>query len=318
MMGSCRVSVVIPTRNRREKLQRALASLDQQTYRDFEVWLVDDGSTDGTGDFLESSQLQMTYPNIPAIHKITNAPSRGAAAARNQAMARANGELIAFLDDDDIWFPDYLQHQVNQLDNHPEVAACCAPHVEFDESGRFYQPDLLPLVNHEHALIHLLTDSFVHTMSIFVCRHEAFRAIGPFEEKLGIVHDWDWYARLLLSGLRILAPAGPALAGREIPGGLVTRHRTWHEEERSMLDRIFAQNKQFSGEEQHVRAHRALVFARIGLQRNDYAFAASRLLEAFRRAPLRSTQTIALRLARNIRAADTSKYSDHQTSDIVP
>lgn len=313
---ACRVSIVIPTRNRLEKLRRALASIEQQTCRDYEVWLVDDGSTDGTRDFVESGRLARSYPGIPSIHALLNTQSRGAAAARNQALAQAGGELIAFLDDDDLWFPEYLQQQLMRLDSHPEAAACCARHVEFDACGRSYTTDPLPLFADDDPLIHLLTDSFIHTMSVFMCRSAAFDSIGPFDETLCIVHDWDWYARLLLRGNSILTPAGPVLVGREIPGGLVARHRAWYAEEQTVLNKIFADNTQYSGRQRKVRAHRALVFARIGLSRKDYTFALRRLMKAFGRAPLNCTRVIAFRLMRNFRSAISRARSNHARSPL--
>jgi glycosyltransferase involved in cell wall biosynthesis len=301
-----------------DKLRRALASVDQQSFRDFEVWLVDDGSTDGTRDFLESSQLRQIYPNIPSINTLVNEQGRGAAAARNQALARARGELIAFLDDDDVWLPGFLQQQVKRLDSHPEAAASCARHVEFDASGRSYQPDLLPLFEYEHPLIYLLSESFVHTMSVFVCRSEAFGSIGLLDERLGIVHDWEWCARLLISGNSILTPGGPVLARHEIPGGLVTRQREWYEEEQGVLDRVFRANAEYSNKQLQVRAHRALFFARIGLLRKDYAFAARRLVEAFCRAPLRSMKIIILRMNRNVRSATSGARPNQDGSILNP
>lgn len=313
-----RVSVVIPTRNRLEKLCRALASIEQQTCRDYEVWLVDDGSTDGTREFVESGRLAGSYPGIPSIHTLLNTQSRGAAAARNQALANAEGELIAFLDDDDLWFPEYLQQQLMRMDSHPEAAACCARHVEFDAGGRSYASDPLPLFADDDPLIYLLTDSFVHTMSVFMCRSAAFDSIGPFDETLCVVHDWDWYARLLLRGSTILAPAGPALVGHEIPGGLAARHRAWHAEEQTVLNRIFADNTQYSDKQRQVRAHRALVFARIGLSRKDYTFALRRLMEAFGWAPLNSTRVSAVRLLRNFRTAISRAFSSHARRPLSP
>jgi len=317
-MTSCRVSIVIPTRNRLEKLRRALKSIECQTFRDYEVWLVDDGSTDGTRDFIDSGQLTRTYSDIPSVNVLFNTQNCGAAAARNRALAKARGEYIAFLDDDDVWYPEYLEHQLMLLDSHPQAAASCARHVEFDGNGRSYQPDALPLFESVDPLISLLTDSFVHTMSIFVCRSATFNSIGNFDEKLSIVHDWDWYARLLISGHSILTPAGPPLVGRQIPGGLVARHRAWNEEEQSVLNRIFAENLQYSGRQRQVRAHRALFFARIGLSRRDYVFAMRRLMEALRMAPVRSMRTIALRVVRNCRAAISGERSGHTPSPLSP
>ncbi|MGH8035100.1 MAG: glycosyltransferase family 2 protein [Lysobacterales bacterium] len=298
-MSSHRVSIVIPTRNRLDKLRRTLASVNQQTFRDFEVWLVNDGSTDGTREFLDTSLLSESFPNIPSFNILVNERCRGAAAARNQALVGSCGDVIAFLDDDDVWLPNYLEQQVFRLDLHPEAMAICAQYIEFDREGRCYAPDLAPLFEYKRPLVHHLTESLVHTMSTLVCRRKAFDHIGLLEETCCIVHDWEWCARLLISGNSIIKAEGPALAKREIPGGLVARYRTWYAEEQGVLDQIFNQHPEYSEWQSQVRAHRALWFARIGLVQKDYAFAAHRFADAVGQAPLRSMNIILRRLARS-------------------
>lgn len=314
-----RVSVVIPTRNRLEKLRRALAAVDRQTFRDFDVWIVDDGSTDGTARYLRQGSLREEYPGISSINVRVNERPVGAAAARNRALDRARGELIAFLDDDDIWLPDYLKEQVASLDSHPDASASFAAHTEVDPQGRHSRPDVRPLLHYDCPLLHMVTESFIHTLSVFVCRREAFDRVGPLDDRLGIVHDIDWYARLLLSGGTIVPVAGSSLVRREIPGGLVTRHREWFEEEQSWLSRVFGQSRECARRQGCVRAHRALFFARLGMGRKDYSFAVRRLFEAFRVAPIRSIQIAFLRLSRNLRpGAPHPDPSEHDGRNRTP
>jgi hypothetical protein len=141
-------------------------------------------------------------------------------------------------------------------------------------------------------------------MSALVCRKEAFTCVGLLDENLDIVHDQDWYARLLLSGASISALGGAALVRRDTGGGLVARHRDWYREERTVLERCFSRDRELAAEHRRVRAHRALLFARIGLRRRDYVFARQRLGEAFWMAPFSSIKIIARRLWRNARAAE--------------
>jgi glycosyltransferase involved in cell wall biosynthesis len=96
------LSIVVPTYNRRHSLQRLLRALEQQTVSDFEVVVVDDGSTDGTPELLESL--------APAYRlTVVQQPNRGPAAARNTAVQRASGDLILFLDDDVVPIPELLE-----------------------------------------------------------------------------------------------------------------------------------------------------------------------------------------------------------------
>jgi len=94
------VSVIVPTYNRRETIQAAIASVQRQTFADWELIVVDDGSTDGTADLIEGSD-----PRLALIRQ----KNQGVNAARNTAMLRARGSYIAFLDSDDEWLPHHLE-----------------------------------------------------------------------------------------------------------------------------------------------------------------------------------------------------------------
>ena len=106
-----RVSVVIPTYNRREYVQEAIDSVLAQSYTDYELIVVDDGSNDSTGEALHSR-----YGDRLAYEWRPNA---GVSAARNRGLELARGEFIAFLDSDDVWLPQKLQQQVAFLDESP-------------------------------------------------------------------------------------------------------------------------------------------------------------------------------------------------------
>lgn len=299
-MNNCQVSVIIPTRNRFRKLQRALVSVNQQVFLDFDVWLINDGSTDGTGDYLLSDQLKSDFPNISSINVLSNRQSTGAAASRNSGLTKANGKFIAFLDDDDVWEPQYLQQQVMHLEQNPDAAASCAQYVERDQSGSIDLPDLKPLFDYQDKLTHLLSECFVHTMSVFVCRRKLISSIGLLDESLSITHDLDWYSRLLLSGQTIISPAGKALVKRETPGGLVTNHRRWYEEDKRVLDQILLNQPGHQFNQKHIRAQRDLFFARLAVRHSDYGFAVKRILGAFLGAPIHSFRIALRRISRNI------------------
>jgi hypothetical protein len=121
-----------------------------------------------------------------------------------------------------------------------------------------------------------------------------------------------------MSGGTIIPVPGAAIVRREIPGGLVARHREWFEEEQSVLSRVFRQSRECAGQEGRIRAHRALVFARLGIARKDCFFAARRLLEAFQEDPVRCMQIIFLRTLRNLREARQQDSSNHEWSRIRP
>jgi glycosyltransferase involved in cell wall biosynthesis len=284
-----RVSVVVATRNRRQQLARALASVDAQRYRSFEVIVVDDGSTDGTGAWLCAQRPQDCVIG-------TDRP-RGAATARNRGVAQARGEIVAFLDDDDAWHPAYLEVQVRQLDADLGVDLCTTGHVEIDPAGRVAHPDVRPVFEYPNPFVHMLAECPVHTLSVVTCRRTVFARIGSFEETLEIVHDLDWYLRVLAAHGR-LAQNRAALVERAVPGGLVTRHRRWFSEERAVHRRVFAAGLVGPAQQRRIRASRALFFARIGFAKGDVGFGVARLAGAFAASPLDAARISGVRLRR--------------------
>ena len=108
------ISIVIPTHNRKELLHRCLEAATQQDYPDYEVIVVDDGSTDGTGE--------MVRREFPQVRYIRQEPNRGPAAARNQGIEVATGEIIAFTDDDCLIPVDFLSRLADGYRRYPKVA----------------------------------------------------------------------------------------------------------------------------------------------------------------------------------------------------
>ncbi|MBK8653186.1 MAG: glycosyltransferase family 2 protein [Haliscomenobacter sp.] len=109
-----RVSIIIPTYNYSQFIIRALHSVFEKTYNDFEVIIADDGSTDNTRTLVEQFDKSIVYYAFQ--------PNRGLSSTRNLALSKASGEFVAYLDADDMWYPDKLVRQIAFLDAHPECA----------------------------------------------------------------------------------------------------------------------------------------------------------------------------------------------------
>jgi glycosyltransferase involved in cell wall biosynthesis len=114
MIKQMKVSVVVPTFNRAYIIRDALASALEQSYTDFEILVVDDGSSDNTREIVEELKSQK-------IRYIRHDRNRGCSAAYNTGIAAATGQLVAFLDSDDVWKSDYLEKLVRFLVRHPEA-----------------------------------------------------------------------------------------------------------------------------------------------------------------------------------------------------
>lgn len=177
-----KVSVVISTYNRKDRLQRALDSVFTQTFKDFEVIVVDDGSTDGTEELCKSYDVQ--YKKITHFGKDTR--------PKNEGIKLAKGEYIAFLDDDNLWRPDHLQVLVNELDRNPEVALVYGDRWLTDEDGEI--PSQLGVCSDYNPFL-LMQRNYIDTSDVLV-RKEALFNVGGFDETQKKYVDWNLWVRL--------------------------------------------------------------------------------------------------------------------------
>lgn len=178
-------SVIIPTYNSATKVVRAINSVLAQTFDNYEIWVIDDGSTDGTCAALASFGAQ--------IH-ICYQPNQGAAVARNQGIAQAHGTYIAFLDADDWWYPQKLARFANAIHSYPESGLLYSPVDFFTATGR----KLWTYVSEDRGkgnYIALLQRDFVLTSSAIARRH-CFSEVGTFDRTLSHCEDWDMWIRI--------------------------------------------------------------------------------------------------------------------------
>jgi glycosyltransferase involved in cell wall biosynthesis len=171
------VSVIIPVYNGARFLRAALESVFAQTYRPFEVIVVDDGSTD------DSATIAQSFPDVRYIHQ-TN---QGVAAARNAGLEAAQGEFFAFLDQDDLWTPEKLTLQVDYLLSHPDVGYTLTQQQFFLEPGAslppWFRKDLLAPVHTGWVL------------GTLVVRRAVFEKVGNFATGYSAANDSDWFFR---------------------------------------------------------------------------------------------------------------------------
>lgn len=195
------VSVVVPAFNAAAYISPALQSVLAQTYRDIEVLVVDDASTDGTVAVVTA--LAAADRRIRLIRRATNG---GPAAARNAGLAAAAGRYTAFLDADDTWLPDKLARQVAAFEAHPgAVLVCCNARWVRDgvEEGTVY--DGCRVESGGEAWRGMLEDVFVGTPCAVVETATA-RALGGFDETLTVGEDQDLWLRLAFTGAVIALP----------------------------------------------------------------------------------------------------------------
>ncbi|MBI4786845.1 MAG: glycosyltransferase [Chloroflexi bacterium] len=184
-----KVSVIIPTYNRAQLIGATLASVLAQTFRDYEIIVVDDGSEDDTAKCLARFEDRITS------HRIEHS---GASAARNAGLEIARGEYIAFLDSDDLWEPRFLERMSAALDSASRAGFVYCDYATFDARG-IVQPAYLP-ARHKlrgNLFAQLLESDLLSTGALMI-RRECLDRTGGFDPALEITHDWDLWLRLAL------------------------------------------------------------------------------------------------------------------------
>jgi glycosyltransferase involved in cell wall biosynthesis len=172
------VSVIIPTYNRAHLVGRAIQSAFNQTCQDFEVIVVDDGSTDNTGEVVKSF-------NDPRIHYIRHSENRGVATARNTGIDAAHGEYIAFLDSDDEWLPEKLQHQLDIFrEADEEVGLVYSEFVRVYPNGK---------VKRHREAARGVSVGFTCT---WLVKREVFESIEGFDETMPALEDMEISIRI--------------------------------------------------------------------------------------------------------------------------
>jgi glycosyltransferase involved in cell wall biosynthesis len=183
------VSVIIPTCNRAELLPRAIRSVLSQSFADFELLVVDDGSDVGNGAIVESfADARIVYTRHPF--------RRGGAAARNTGIARARAEYVAFLDDDDEWLPDKLARQVELMrKSSPAVGASYTGCLVVESNSGRIRRQIAPRRNGK-LYPAILADNFIGGTSSVIAKKSSLERVGSFDESLPSFQDYDLWIRL--------------------------------------------------------------------------------------------------------------------------
>ena len=182
-----KVSVIIPTYNRSQYVCEAIDSVLAQTYQDFEIIVVDDGSTDDTKEQLEAYGARIRY---------IAQENAGPGVARNRGILEARGDYVAFLDSDDMWYPTKLEKQVAVLDNQPTVGFVycdCTRGPKADICAKGHFSEVRPASgNIFDQLIHA---NYVFTPGVLV-RRDVLARSGTFDPTLQTAQDYDLWLRL--------------------------------------------------------------------------------------------------------------------------
>jgi glycosyltransferase involved in cell wall biosynthesis len=181
-----RVSVIIPAYNRKAMLCEAVDSVLAQSYRDFELIVVDDGSTDGTADELATRYRERV--------RVLGQFNRGVAAARNLGVRRCDGEYVAFLDSDDLWRPRKLGAQVNFMQSDPQRRICQTEEIWIRNGAR-----VNPRTKHRKPSGDIFRASLelcLVSPSAVMMTRPLFDEVGGFDETFPVCEDYDLWLRI--------------------------------------------------------------------------------------------------------------------------
>ena len=178
------VSVVVPAYNASKTILETLDSINSQTYKNLECFVVDDGSLDSDKLYTVIEKF-LSFENFSYIRK----ENGGVSSARNLGASMASGEFLMFVDSDDMIAPTYIEKCLNKYHKNPELSLVCTNVQEFERSTLKISHDVVPL------------SKFIFHNAIFPCvaliRTERFKKIGGYDESLKVCEDWDLYITLL-------------------------------------------------------------------------------------------------------------------------
>ena len=201
-----RVSVIMPCYNAAKYLDDAINSLRAQTYDNFELLAVNDGSSDQT-----QSRLELHAAKDPRV-RVFRQKNAGPSAARNTALRQINGEYVCFLDSDDVYLPEKLDRQIRFLQQHPQVDLVYSDYYTSD--AELNLTSLTPTKVLESDMVEGfgLRNRFPPLATMF--RSRLMDTVGEFDESLRMAEDWDYWLRWAKVGTFAYLPGSPMVIYR--------------------------------------------------------------------------------------------------------
>lgn len=196
-----KVSIITPLYNDKKYIEQAIKSILNQTYKDFEMIIVDDGSTDGSGELVRNKFRD----KVRYIHQ----ENKGAATAVNKGISLSQGDYIAFCDSDDWWLPEKLEKQVKFLEVNQNFGliysdAFLAKDGILTRKTWLQSRKVLPCSGgKEKCLISLFSKNFIPAPLTVLMRKSVIDRVGLFNENFSSTYDYEYWFRILEAGIQI-------------------------------------------------------------------------------------------------------------------
>jgi glycosyltransferase involved in cell wall biosynthesis len=257
------VSVIIPTYNSAQYLIAAVESVLAQTFKDFEILVIDDGSTDNTSEVIKQFKDCVRY---------IKQENQGVSVARNRGIKESCGKYVAFLDADDIWMPTKLERQIEVLKENPKSNACYTEYIAF--SGDMKPTELKRLRTGGYVLNDLLLrGNVVGPPSALLGERQLFEKLGGFDSNLSLCADWDMWIRLaLMTELTFLKE--PLIKYRLHDSNMSKNVKLLEEDTLKLLEKSFAMlnlPEEFLAKRKEAFAYHYIVFAKSYFRTGQYS-----------------------------------------------
>ncbi len=228
-----KISVIIPAYNAERTILETIASVQAQTFSDFEIIVINDGSTDTT-----LAQLGTVRDSRLRVCSFENG---GLATARNRGIKEATGDYIAFLDADDLWMPQKLECQIEALQSYPEAGVAYSwTTCMREEEGEtlFFKGPTAPFTGNVYP--QLLLHNFVGSGSCILATRPAIESVGEFDALPKGSEDWDYYLRLAAQWPFTVVPEYHILY-RQAAGSMSTNIKLMADGGLTLIDKAFNQ-----------------------------------------------------------------------------
>jgi glycosyltransferase involved in cell wall biosynthesis len=249
-------SVIIPTYNRASKCIRAVESVLRQTCQDFDLWVIDDGSSDDTKVALEPYLGRVNY---------RYQANQGTCVARNTGIQCSNGRYVAFLDSDDVWLPDKLAAMQEAIQAHPEVGVFYSSVTDVTDTGRVLWQVSARQVRGS-AYLELLKADFI-VLSSVVIKRDCLVETGLFDLSIKMSEDWDMLIRLARRYPIFPLPRTLVIFEYGAPDKKTRSYQRWIAEQDVVIQKAFQADPSLTpGQKRQILSSTAYVKGRICLE----------------------------------------------------
>ncbi|MGB5962823.1 MAG: glycosyltransferase [Coleofasciculaceae cyanobacterium] len=268
------ISVIIPVYNGEKTIKETIMSVLNQTFENFELIIINDGSNDATLEIVQAIKDHKI--------KVFSYQNSGLSASRNRGLTKAEGEFISFIDADDLWTPNKLELQLKALQNNPQAAVAYSWTDWIDQSGQFLRAGGHITVN-GNAYEKLLIRDFIESGSNPLIKKQALDEVGDFDQSVTPPEDWDMWLRLAAK-YEFITVEVPQILYRISPNSASFDIEKMEAGSLKVIQRVFSQSPELAHLKQKTLASRYnyLTFKALGghLNRKNGLTAARFLLQA--------------------------------------